>query len=250
MAENIPATVARRTKEGAYFDASKIKQQEPQYVCWLDVMGARSIMLRSLNIATNFVMKLHIACLEARREEQLAVDLFPIVDGVYICSGNKQPLLSLLKGTLTKLAIGFVLEKNSVHRFLVRGAVAYGLVSKGAHAAEASNTLRNDPDYTNRIVLGMPLVQAYQEEKLASLFGIYLHETARAFSAPTERPMTGTHWRWWYGKTEEEMALKTSLKSSIEEYYRWAKMHSTDILYDKDRMNHHLMLVNEYFEDL
>lgn len=36
----------------------------PAYVAWLDVMGAKGAMLRSLPVAANFVFKLHVTALE------------------------------------------------------------------------------------------------------------------------------------------------------------------------------------------
>ena len=47
-----------------FFDKSKVSPTN-EYICWIDVMGSQSIMLRSLKIASNFVMKLHIAALRA-----------------------------------------------------------------------------------------------------------------------------------------------------------------------------------------
>jgi len=78
------------------FKQPQMKAPTNEYVCWLDVMGSRNIMRRSMSFAANFVMKLHIACLDTWKSEP-KVELYPMVDGVYACSKNLVELLAFVK---------------------------------------------------------------------------------------------------------------------------------------------------------
>jgi hypothetical protein len=55
--------------------------QAYQYVCWVDVMGSESTMLRQLSLATNFVMKLHVTALEVLGTT-VGVMLYPVMGGM------------------------------------------------------------------------------------------------------------------------------------------------------------------------
>jgi len=48
-----------------YFNANKLLDPSNEYVCWIDVMGIKSSMERSIKISANFIYKLHIAAIEA-----------------------------------------------------------------------------------------------------------------------------------------------------------------------------------------
>jgi hypothetical protein len=71
---------AEQKKIEIYFDARKMSPSVHQFVCWIDVMGSQSAMSRSLPMAANFLMKLHIAALTAHKAYTL--DIYPVIDGV------------------------------------------------------------------------------------------------------------------------------------------------------------------------
>jgi hypothetical protein len=47
------------------FHAGELPVSRSQYVGWIDAMGIQSAMGRSIDVAANFVFKLHIAVLES-----------------------------------------------------------------------------------------------------------------------------------------------------------------------------------------
>ena len=96
-----------RTDAPIFFDASKLSPA-PEYVCWIDVMGSESIMLRSLKTASNFVMKLHIAALTAC--DSINVDVFPVIDGMYVCSPSQKRILDFIDRVYSILADTFINE--------------------------------------------------------------------------------------------------------------------------------------------
>ena len=55
---------------------------EPFYVARLDMMGARAAMTRSIQASAAFIGKLHVAMLEAPRDELVA--MVPTIDGAYV----------------------------------------------------------------------------------------------------------------------------------------------------------------------
>src|SRR5205809_4868924 len=125
------------------FKQPQMKAPTNEYVCWLDVMGSRNIMRRSMSFAANFVMKLHIACLDTWKSEP-KVELYPMVDGVYACSKNLVELLAFVKLVYRSLAMEFVSEDNPLYRFMVRGGVSFGLVIKQPDFADCSLVLAED----------------------------------------------------------------------------------------------------------
>jgi len=52
----------------------------PAYVAWLDVIGAKGAMLRSLPVAANFVFMLHVTALEDYANFPV-LRLYPVMDG-------------------------------------------------------------------------------------------------------------------------------------------------------------------------
>src|SRR5262245_22403179 len=180
-----------------YFDATDLSS-EHYYVGRLDMMGARAAMTRSLAVSGNFIGKLHVAIIEAQRDDIAA--LVPTVDGAYIVGRNRFTLLSHMRDALRSLANAFVSPNYLYRRAVVRGGLAYGPVVLGSSLASASHCLSHQKNaaYRDSIIIGMPVVQAYEVEEQAPPFGVRVHISARTF-APDEKPLNSTYWRWWKG---------------------------------------------------
>lgn len=248
MTYEISQAIRNRASERPFFDQSTMGAASNQYVCWLDVMGSQSSMLRSTRIAANFVMKLHVAALETQATLR-EVSLFPIIDGIYACSPRQGDILQFVKSVMCRLALCFVMETDNLHKFMVRGALAFGPVVKGNSAAQGSTILTGQPNYCSQIIMGMPLIQAYTDERKASPFGLYIHESARAFAPVRSNPITATHWHWWKWSGDESELAATTL-AALNDYYTWADKQATTILYDSERQRHHKSLFTEYFSEL
>lgn len=247
----VPGAVAAMKSDRPFFSSKGVTdKQGVRYVAWLDLMGTGSMMRRSATIAATFIGKLHSAAIKATKNvpEDL-VRLYPVIDGVYITSKEQAPVLRVLKQMLTGLALTFVLEKNIVHRFMVRGAIAFGPTCEGKDLLTPENwQLNSRPEYARSICLGIPLAQAFDAEKQASPYGIWIHESARAFAPPDIHPLTGTHWHWWmYQKTSTDQVLVDCLHSQLLDYLDWCMRHSTYLLYEEPRIEVHRQLVDQYF---
>lgn len=176
------------------FDERLMHTPTPQYVEWVDVMGARSSMLRSLSESANFVGKLHGAALSVSQGHS-DVKLYPMIDGLYCRSARQASILGFLNEVFFRAGLAFVAENEHRHRFCIRGGLAYGPVLTGDDILRASTVLSQNSAYCSSILLGITLTQAFDVARESAPFGISLHESVRAF-APTGAPvLSGTHWK-------------------------------------------------------
>ena len=238
------------TARSIYFDQSAMNPPTDRYVCWLDVMGSGNTMGRSMAIAANFIMKLHVAALESRGSST-GIELYPMIDGLYVCSETLEAMFPFLRRVLIRLAVTFVSEPDPIYRFIVRGGLAYGPVTRQLDVQEGSAILTSNPDYCRRILLGLPLAQAYDEErKGAPPFGVAIHESARAFGRIGGNPLSGRYWRWWdSSKPGPNSNLASILEQELHRYYGWCIKHSAALGYERDRILFHWKLARDYFSD-
>lgn len=233
---------------GVYFDAGQLDEPEYDYVCWLDVMGTRNQMLRSVPAAATFMFKLQCAVLEAGEEVGLdeGVRLYPVMDGVYITSRHRQPLQDILNQTLCRLAITFLKEQTPYYQFLARGAIAFGPVYHGADLnPNTSKVLAKHPLIRDSILMGLPMAQAYRDEGTAPPFGIAVHSSARAFAPDGDWPFRFI-WHDWY-KHAKPAIDPAELLEGLQKYFDWQKKHATMTGYAPDRIEHHSKLAREFF---
>jgi len=213
-------------------------------------MGASSIMSRSLPIAANHVGKIHVAALKAKEGIAAASNIYPVVDGVYVTSPTQDEVLAVVKRMVRSLAITFVLEDEPLHSFMLRGSVSYGPVFEGSEMRSCSTPLQQEQDYARYVLLGPALTNAHDGERCASPFGIWIHESARAFAPAGQRPITATHWRWWDTTIAQERydrSLASALTEHLLAYFVWCEAHSTYLLYEKERICAHRARAEEYF---
>jgi len=244
-----PIADARRN-ECPFFDEREMLPPTNEYVCWIDVMGSQNVMLRSIRIASNFLMKLHIAALTASNTPVSTVELYPIIDGIYVCSPNQSHILNFLKKVYSALAVTFILEEDPFHRFQIRSGLAYGPIVKGEGTLGCAAELRNHPDHARRILLGPTLTQAYQIEKQSAPFGVALHESVRTFAPPRGVLMFGTYWKWWKLHLQpDDDGLASELSSSLQDHYQWCLNHTVALSYNEWDINRHKHLAEEYFSE-
>lgn len=226
-----------------FFDASKLPSAKNEYVCWLDVMGTSSIMLKSVATATNFICKLHIAALEVKGSNVLYKDLklYPMLDGLHITSCKQSTLIGYLKDIFSKAADDFISQTSPQYKFIIKAAIAYGPVIHGNSITTEATKELGDSTYKTTLLFGMPVIQAYKFEKEAPPFGIFIHESARSFSPNDESPIPHI----WYVWAEREKAA--TLWQKLSEQYVWYKKHSQTQNYLPTRIESHLKMAEEYF---
>ena len=238
------------------FGATGLPISPSQYVGWIDAMGIQSAMGRSMDVAANFVFKLHITVLDsldALPDHQRGnIYLYPVMDGVYFVTNDQPALFRFLRRVFGCLAREFVETAEMRHRFLVRGALACGPVVHGFQLPEGTSAvLHNRTQYRDSILVGLPMIQAYLTERLAPPFSIYVHESARAFAPEGRRPIRATWWRWFATPADERWPdLAPRLRDALRDYFAWCAARAAEIGYDVESIKKHRLSADQYFADV
>lgn len=251
MSANVMGSVAAGNAVlPVYFDEDCVSGKAvSRYTIWVDVMGSDSAMRRSLAMSANFVMKLHVAALNAARFAGPDFILYPMIDGIYCLATDKFRTFAFIERVFASLANVFIGESKNQHRFMVRGAVAYGPVVRGKDLSDGSRYLEGHADYCEHVVLGMPLTQAFADSRMAAPFGVYVSESARLFGGIS----TGVHLKWWCTDVVKDRRLAEvarCLKNALGEYYQWCGAHPATLGYELSAIERHEALMNEYFCDV
>ena len=204
-------------------------------------MGIQVSMSRSLAKSANFMFKLHTAALQAPNQN---VTMYPVMDGFYASSMRQADMLNFLKSVMRDVAAEFIGEPDMHHRFVVKGALAFGPVIHGnAVPQPASATLHGNLAYRDSLLLGMPMVQANTCERMAPPFGIYVHESARTFAPPRTNAMHAIWWKWQNPNHVNWGRLGTE----VERYFQWCRERAGEIGYKEDRIEVHSTMAKQYF---
>ena len=129
---------------------------------------------------------------------------------------------------------------------MIRGGLAFGPVIHGHDVGQCAPELQNNPSYRDSVLLGMPMVQAHLSERGAPPFGVFVHESARVFAPSGTDPL---HWIWWKWKRDEEAETWNTLKDQLTAHFEWCKARAQAILYSEDRIEAHMKMVEQYFQE-
>lgn len=226
-----------------YYLGDDAGSQKARYVLWVDIMGSQGKMLRNVRTAAIPLMKLHIAALAAQKKTLGGIELFPVIDGIYVVSEHFSSIAFFLSDVFRSMAAEFIVLKNW-ERSVIRGAVAYGPIILGEECKGGSLFLK-ETDYANGILLGMPLVQAYTAERDAPPFGVFVHESVRAFGHIGQHSISTPLWRWWT-KGSENSKIAAALLTCLQDYFGWSRSNPVTSGYPADRIEFHRMLAEEY----
>jgi len=224
-----------------------------EYVLWIDSMGTKARMSVSIQQSANFLLKLHQAIQKAS-ESKVGLKIYPVMDAAYVTSKTQPEILSFINSLFTILALEFIQQEDPEHQFLVRGSLSYGPVY---HAQDLIPWITRDKgadksmdeSYWRKILLGIPVIQAYSSEEKAPPMGVFVHETARAFFPTGESPLSYV-WDIWQGHQGviEDTTLGGKLNESINSYFDWCKQHSLRIDYPEDAIERHKKLWGMYYK--
>jgi len=225
-----------------YFDSAQLPSPVNEYVAWVDVMGTQASMSRSLNATANFIFKLHAAALQS---PHVNMSLYPVMDGLYAASPVQVDMMAFLRKLFEHLADEFASQANNMHRFLARGALAFGPVVHGrALPAAACRTIADCPGYQNQILLGISMVQSHMMEPSAPPFGVAVHESARSFAPPGIEPL---HAMWWKWRNALNGPLWDAMPGHLDNYFDWYKDRSLPLGYALERIKAHQEMGRQYF---
>lgn len=214
-------------------------QLEAEYVCWIDIMGMKSLLSRSVITATIIISRFQ-KLLNEEEKNVPKIKIYPVMDGAYLTCKNYQTLKECISRVYTRLAWEFIGEEKFYQKFIIKSCIAFGLIG---HGEQVQN---NDFSNKTSLVFGLPIIQAYVDEKKAPPFGIFIHQSARANANPNENseyePIP-RRWEIWYSE-EDEVAQK--LWESLEKYYDKAKQLSRSLAYFEDNIEKHERMAKEY----
>lgn len=240
-----------------YFNSNIGELPEPKerYVCWMDVMGTSAISSRSITEAAIKVFKLHISAV-ANFEDlpewcRNRLEMYPMMDGVYAVSESKEALQRLLESIFVSLGEDMVDAEEIHHVLAIRAAIAYGPIIEGNHV-NGYNDILEGTDHQQRTMVGLPIVQSFLSEGKAPPFGVFIHESARAFAPDREDPFQFVWWKWFRSNHDEynyeELAL--DIRQRLGEYYRWGRQNSKRIGYSEDKIDEHERLAEQYLPNV
>ena len=240
-----------------YFNVRKLKgKAHKEYVAFVDIMGTRTHMKKSVYESANFIFKLHAAIISAWREKNYhGVAVYPVMDGAYITARSKGDIINIMLRIYRELAKLFVAEENSEHQYMIRGAIAYGDVIHGYNIPyEASKAFENSLGYKDRILLGSAMISAYDGEGKAAPFGIYIDASAVRHTDAPRGERYGSFsdgWKWYQdGSLNMQDIDFGEFKEKLVESLEAMKNPSHRFAYPADKVENHINLVRSYFEDV
>ena len=204
-----------------------------EYVCWIDIMGTKNIMSISLAKAANFILKFHASINNIKEKE---VKCYPLMDGVFITCKELETLKKVINNIYTNIANIFSKETKFEHKFIIRGALAYGEIINGCDISDkACQAFNENTNYRDSLLLGMPMVQAFGFESFAPPFGMYIHESARKYEG-----LQGCYYKW-----QEEEAMQQLKKKTINYFEECQKrIHYLDM--KEEKLKFYKELIEEY----
>ena len=232
-----------------FFNERKLPKPRNEYVAFVDIMGTRTHMKKSVKETANFIFKFHSGIISAWRQKPYKnVFVYPVMDGAYITSSNKEDMINILVRVFRSLAMNFMDESNFSYLYLVRGAIAFGEVIHGHNVPyEASKAFEYNLGYKDHILLGSAMISAYDGEGKAAPFGIFIDETAqKGTGAKSGAFYPG--WKWFSDETLKiDKSLAVQLSDKIKTYLETMKDLSNPLHYPDDRIEAHKQLTEEYF---
>jgi len=235
-----------------FFNNKLLPDPKKEYVAFIDLMGTKNHMLRSVRATSNFIFKLHAAVVSVwRKSSYQGVFVYPIMDGAYITSKTKENMEKILVKIFSDLSELFIRESKPLHQFIPRCGLAYGEIIHGHDVPyQASKIFELDLGYKNNILLGQAMINAYTSEGCAAPFGIYLHKTAvNRATLGSNYGAFSNEWVWYESneiKTSDDLAHR--LGKALEDYYATLKDEHHPLHYSIDKITEHERKAKEYFK--
>lgn len=169
-----------------------------KYTAWVDMMGIRSRMLKSIVQASTMILRMH-GCISELVNKSDGCEFYPVMDGCYIVSDD----LNLILTTLSQIHRKFLGEVYETKTYLImlRSSVAYGEMLLLENLPESSDFLKrvNKNPKLNHLLFGKALVQAYGNEKGAIPFGIVLDDNVSVNNSSFVQVDSKRYYKWFDG---------------------------------------------------
>lgn len=234
-----------------FFNSKKLPNPKREYVAFIDIMGTRAHMENNVTTTANYIFKLHAAILAAWRNEKYQnVFVYPVMDGAYITATSRDDIEKIVVRIYLELARILTNETNPNHRFIIRGAIAYGKTIHGHRVPfEASRVFETDLSYKNNILLGSAMIKAYEGESSAAPFGLFIDQSAIKHEESNRKYGSFLmNWKWFESKLLKiDPALVERLKVTVDDYFEKVKDEHHPCHYQNEKIEMHQTAAKEYF---
>jgi hypothetical protein len=120
--------------------------------------------------------------------------------------------------------------------------------SWGRDSPADPNKLREANDYTRAVAIGPAISRAFEAEKQAPIYGVYVHESARSFAPESSYLLAYTLFRWYDRANKTDIDEASKLKDKILQWLDWLeKNKATNLFTAIDKLETYRSLVREYF---
>jgi len=227
-----------------YTASDQLDNVSEEYVCWLDLMGFRGSMSKSLEQSAIYMLNLHVAVDEEMNRDKITH--YPVMDGVYLTTDDQDAMLDLLADVFSKLAKDNIENQPTKYTYVPRASLSYGPILHGENIGEDANAdFINGSSYAESLLLGLPMIQAIENESKAPPFGIYVDQSARAFS-PNDDPIE-KRWYEWFRHFDDD--ISDLLLQTLDEYYDWCRLNSYSLRYSKEKIAQHKEKAEQYLSE-
>lgn len=235
---NLGATMS----DNPIFNSEWIKNVPSTYVAWVDVMGIQNAMKRSLPTVSNFIFKFQMLVSRAEKG-MMPLKTLRLMDGCYVFAEKAADMKRFLQKLFHGVSDDFISAKKDEHRYLIRGALAYGPLVRGEqifgeiNVTESRELLSNCRD---SMFVGIPVSQAYIGEKEAPPFGLFVHESVR--SVNHRDAFFSQKWLKIY-EAYENMDI---FPQKVAEYFKFCEDRSCFLDYPKEKISEHQKKFEQY----
>lgn len=221
-------------------NTSKLKTEQ-EYVCWIDTMGTKNTMSESFEKAANFMIRFHSYVIESIQSlaKDNRISYYPVMDGIYLTSPTWEDMKKVIDGIYKRGSNVFVNESTIAHRFIIRGAIAYGTVAHGESITKDVCPIINTR-YKEKFLMGMPMIQAFTSECYAPPYGMFIHESARQVKI-----LQGRYYQWAH-----DNKMREKLQDKINQYFLWCKEFRMYLGMDENKILQYIQLNKEHLNNL
>jgi len=188
------------------------------------------------------------------------------MDGIYITSPTREDMQNVLKSAFCELAREFINKPGVKNMHMMRAGLAFGPTLHGADIKDEAfyGTYRgyittremfensSIDDVRHHVLLSPAMVVAYEAERHAPPFGVYVDDSAKTYPQLVENSGGGfksSLYQWW-GGDEAARQIAAKLYEQIVFYLNTSETHSVGLQYPREIIERHRVLAKEYFGGL
>lgn len=216
-----------------FININKLPDGQKEYVSWVDIMGTKNMFIKSDKCPTLYILKLHKAAEKILNNyNDKNFTYYPVIDGFYLVSSDKNLLVDTLKKLFIKLSEEFISEKEQGYKFMIRAGLSYGEVIHGKNINISDDKLGIKTKTKDMLLFGKPIVDATLAENGLPPFAIGIYEDSKTHF--DDLAIDGKI-NWF-----DDFKQKEDLIDKVITYYAWHEQHKNWVEYPEDKKKQHL----------